>query len=135
MLRGMEILETKSHIDSWVEEAYREVDGQKWTHAKVTLSGSDGLSAGAVEFLMFYRPDGSTTYVSLMQLSGVLDGRSGSFVLQGQGTFDGTTARSSSAVVTGSGTGELTSIGGTAESVSTHADYPMMPLRLEYELA
>ena len=30
--------------------------------------------------------------------------------------------------------GELAGISGTAESVSTHADYPYMPLTLEYEL-
>jgi len=38
-------------------------------------------------------------------------------------------------VVTGSGTGGLVGISGTCVSVSTHADYPFMPLTLAYELA
>jgi hypothetical protein len=38
-------------------------------------------------------------------------------------------------VVSGSGTGQLSGISGTCESVSTHADYPFMPLSLTYELA
>jgi hypothetical protein len=70
-----------------------------------------------------------------MHVTGSLDGRSGSFVLQGDGTFDGTTARGRSNVVEGSGTGELSGLTGSAESRSTHADYPHMPLTLRYDLA
>jgi Protein of unknown function (DUF3224) len=129
-------IETKLKIESWDEKPYRELpDGSKFTRADVVLGGSaDGLASGQFEALMYYRPDGTTTYVTLMQLSGTLDGRSGSFVLQGEGTFDGTTARGESRVVAGSQTGDLTGLSGTAVSVSTHADYPNMPLTLEYEL-
>ena len=35
-------------------------------------------------------------------------------------------------IVAGSSTDELTGIQGTAQSVSTHDDYPNMPLTLEY---
>jgi hypothetical protein len=83
---------------------------------------------------MFYRADGTSSYVTLMHITATLGGRSGSFVLQGQGSFDGTTARGESTVVAGSGTGGLVGITGIAESVSTHADYPFMPLTLRYEL-
>jgi hypothetical protein len=37
-------------------------------------------------------------------------------------------------VVPGSGTGELAGISGTGTSVSTHDDYPFMPLTLRYEV-
>jgi hypothetical protein len=70
-----------------------------------------------------------------MRLTGILDGRAGSFVLRGGGAFDGTTASGRMTIVEGSGTGGLARISGTCESVSTHADYPFMPLTLAYELA
>jgi Protein of unknown function (DUF3224) len=131
----MKILETSLRIDTWNEEPYREVDGEKWARAEVTLDGTGGLSTGAFESLLYYRPDGTSTYVTLMRLDGVLDGRSGGFVLHGHGTYDGTTARVALTVVPGSGTAGLAGLSGTAESVSTHADYPQMPLTLRYDLA
>jgi hypothetical protein len=131
----MRTLETKLRIDSWNEEPYRtETDGRKWTRTEVSLSGTDEVS-GSFEALMYYRPDGTSTYVTLMHLTGTLDGKSGSVVLQGEGTYDGTTARVTSTVVPGSGTDGLAGITGSAESVSTHADYPHMPLVLRYDLA
>jgi hypothetical protein len=69
-----------------------------------------------------------------MHITGTLAGRAGSFVLQGDGTYDGKTARGQSRVVEGSGTGELAGLSGTAESVSTHDDYPFMPLTLKYDI-
>jgi len=126
--------ETKLKIDSWNEQSYRELgDGRKFTRAEVALSGiSDDLVSASFEALMYYRADGTSTYVTLMHIVGKLGGRSGSFVLQGRGTFDGQTARVESHVVPGSGTGELAGLTGTGESVSTHADYPFMPLTLTY---
>jgi hypothetical protein len=132
----MEILETRLHIDSWDEKPYREEpDGRKWTRAEVTLSGDEGLTEGSFEALMYYRPDGTSTYVTLMRLAGALGDRSGSLVLQGQGTYDGTTARVTATVVPGSGEEGLAGVTGEAESLSTHADYPYMPLTLRYDLA
>lgn len=130
----MEVLETKLHIGSWNEHPYREEpDGRKWTRAEVQLTGVDELTSGSFESLMFYRPDGTGTYVTLMTITGTLDGRSGSVVLQGNGTYDGTTARMSATVVPGSGTDGLAGVSGSAESVSTSADYPSVPLVLRYD--
>ncbi|GIF65527.1 hypothetical protein Ais01nite_35620 [Asanoa ishikariensis] len=131
------IVETKFEITSWDEKPYREFDdGRKFARAEVTLAGTgDGLTGGSFESLLYYRADGTSEYVSIMEITGTLDGRSGSFVLQGAGTYDGKAARVDVAVVPGSGTGELAGISGTAESVSTHADYPHMPLTIRYELA
>jgi hypothetical protein len=131
----MEILETRMHIDSWDEKPYREEpDGRKWTRAEVTLSSDEGLTNGSFEALMYYRPDGTSTYVTLMRLAGALGGRSGSVVLQGRGTYDGTTARVTATVVPGSGEDGLAGVTGEVESASTHADYPYMPLTLRYDL-
>lgn len=131
------IAEAKLKIESWDEKPYRELDdGSKFTRADVVLTGADdGLASATFESLMFYRADGTAGYVSLMHVTGTLDGRSGSFVLQGQGTYDGTAARGDLQVVEGSGTGELSGLRGTAQSVSTHDDYPFMPLTLRYDIA
>ena len=129
-------LETRLEIKSWDEKPYRELDdGRKFTKADVVLAGTgDGLEGGTFEAVLFYRADGTSTYVALMYLTGTLDGRSGSFVLQGDGTYDGKTAHSRFSVVEGSGSGELAGLRGTGESASTHDDYPYMPLTLKYEI-
>ena len=77
--------------------------------------------------------DGTSHYATVMRLSGTLDGRSGSFALVGQGDFDGTTSSTTAAVVPGSGTDGLAALTGRLESVSTHADYPYLPLTLTYD--
>lgn len=129
-------LDTKLEIRSWDEKPYRELpDGRRFTKAGVVLAGTgDELSSATFEATMYYRADGTSSYVTMMYVEGTLDGRSGSFVLQGSGTFDGTTARVESEVVPDSGTGELAGLRGTATSTSTHEDYPFMPLTLAYDV-
>lgn len=129
-------IEARLKIESWDEKPYRELaGGAKFITADVVLSGpDDGLTSATFEALMFSRADGTSSYVTLMHITGALDGRSGSFVLQGHGTYDGTTARGEYRVVEGSGTGELAGLSGIGESVSTHADYPFMPLTLKYDI-
>ena len=130
-------LTTRLRIAAWDEKPIAEfADGSKITRASVTLSEpADGLDSGSVESVMFYRPDGTSRYVNVMRLTGTLDGRSGSFVLSGDGDYDGTTASGTSAIVAGRATGDLAGISVTCTSTSTHADYPYMPLVLTYELA
>jgi uncharacterized protein DUF3224 len=122
-------------IKSWDEEPFRELpEGQKLAQARTTLAGSDVDLAGSMTTLLHYLADGTSTYVSLLSLEGRLGERTGSFVLQGSGTYDGTEAKVSFTVAPGSGTGELAGLQGVASSTSTHADYPFMPLTLDYLL-
>jgi len=131
----MTTIETKLQIKSWNEDPYREFDdGRKLTRAAVELGGNDGIDGVTFESLTYYRPDGTGSYVSLMQINATLDGRTGSFVLQGTGEYDGTTATSESSVIPGSGTGQLSGLSGTLTSVSTHDDYPNMPISLTYTI-
>lgn len=129
-------LNTKLHIDSWDEKPVHELDdGHKVTRAEVALTGTDdAVTEAGFDAVLYYRPDGTSSYVSLMRITATLQGRSGSFVLQGDGAFDGTTAIGDTTIVDGSGTGELAGISGAAHSASTHDDYPHMPLTLTYEL-
>ncbi|MGH3509254.1 MAG: DUF3224 domain-containing protein [Nocardioidaceae bacterium] len=129
-------LETKLRIDDWDESALEEFDdGRKITRAQVRLrEGADGIESGSASMLAYYRPDGTSDYVTLLHLSGRLDGHEGTFALHGEGGYDGTTASGRTTVIAGSGTGELAGISGSCVSESTHADYPFMPLTLTYQL-
>jgi hypothetical protein len=64
------------------------------------------LSAGTVT-------QGSAGYVAIDQVTGTLDGRAGSFVLQHSGTMNRGTPALSITVVADSGTGELVGLAGT----------------------
>lgn len=131
-------LQTKLEIKSWDENPFHELpDGQKVARATTTLVGSEpDLAAEAMmSSLLHYLPDGTSTFVGLLSIEGRLGDRAGSLVLWSTGTFDGTRARMELTVVPGSGTGELAGIRGGGVSVSSHSDYPFMPLTLDYELA
>ena len=127
---------TRLKITSWNEKGSEEHDdGSRTTRATVALAdGADGLTSGTFESVMYYRPDGTSAYVSVLRLAATLGGRSGSFVVTGDGGFDGTTASSIGQVVAGSGTDGLAGITGALSSASTHEDYPYMPLTLTYDL-
>jgi hypothetical protein len=128
-------IDLKLRIASWDEKTYRELpDGQKLARADVVLGGPGDELTGTFEGLLYYLPDGTSTYVTLTHLTGSLGGRVGSVALTGHGRFDGTAARGESRVVPGSGTGELSGITGTATSESTHEDYPFMPLTFSCQL-
>lgn len=128
-------VEVKLKIESWNEQPTSEfADGTKVSKAEVILIGEGDITAGRSQSLLFYRADGTSTFVVLMRVDATLDGRSGAFVLSGTGSYDGTTARQELAIVDGSGSEGLRSIGGSAISQSTHQDYPYMPLRLSYDL-
>jgi len=128
--------QTKLKIASWDERPYRELaDGSKLSRADVVLAdGADGITSGVSEALLYYRPDGTSSYVMLMSLTANLGGKAGTFVLRGEGSYDGTTARVALSVIEGSQTGDLAGLSGTIESVSTHADYPFMPLTVSYTI-
>jgi hypothetical protein len=125
----MTTVTTKLGIKSWDEKPYRELpDGRRLSRAEVVLAGDGELTGGAFESLLVYAADGTSTFVAVMQL----DTESGSLFLTGQGGFDGTTARLEADIV--DATGSLAGATGTVESVSTHQDYPNMPISLTYDL-
>jgi hypothetical protein len=134
----MTTYETRLDIKSWDENPYRELpDGTKFARAEVTLAadaaGADTvLTEGSFEALLYYKADGTSTYVTLMSLTGTVEGRSGRLVLAGDGGYDGKTARMRADVI--EATGDLAGLTGTVVSESTHEDYPHMPLTLTYEL-
>ncbi len=91
-------------VSSWKEDAYDEPEGPegggKLTRATVELAFSGAIDGvAAVEWLMAYRADGTAHFVGLARLSGSVDGRMGTFVLENTGEFDGMVARGAWSVV------------------------------------
>ena len=121
-------------IKSWEENAYSEEPGQpKLTRASVTkaLTG-DIEGVGHVEYLMMYRSDGTASFVGLELVTAKVGGRSGTFVLQRTGVFEGGQAKESYSVVPGSATGDLLGLtGGGSTSVGHGMEHPF---ELAYEL-
>ena len=81
-------------VTSWNEEPYVNVDDdRKLTRASVTQQFTGDIEGeGSVEWLMCYRSDATADWVGMQRVVGRIGDRSGSFVLQNVGTFDGSAA-------------------------------------------
>src|SRR5437870_2535055 len=124
----------KFEVASWNEETYRELGAEgKLTRASVTQTFSgDIVGEGAVEWLMCYLPDGSARFVGLQHVSGSLGDKTGSFVFESIGDFDGKEARGVWTVVAGSGTGEFEKLRGEGRFVAPHG--PNASYEFSYDL-
>jgi hypothetical protein len=89
---------------------------------------------GNVEWLMGYGDDGTAAFVGLERVVGKVGDRSGSFVLQHTGTFDGAMARAKLTVVPGSGTGELEGLEGEGTLEAGLGSDGVRNLELDYSL-
>ena len=81
-------------VTSWDDNPAQDLEGI----VKVTTAGSPRFTGGieaktVAVMVMTYRPDGTAEYVGHHRVLRRLRGRSGSFVLRANGTFDGTEAR------------------------------------------
>jgi len=98
---------------TWDGKPARDVKGAKLTHAVISNAyhgDIDGTSASHI--LMVYDAKENAVYNGLEQITGKLGGKSGSFVLQMVGKFDGGVASGDFTVVPGSGTGDLKGLSG-----------------------
>jgi hypothetical protein len=118
-------------ITDWDETPYSENDdGSKQSHAKIAQNyNGDIKGASELQYLMSYQPDGSAVFVGFETVSGSINGKSGSFVIQHTGTFESGVASSSFSIVPKSGRGELAGISGTGSFKSGEngqADYEVI---------
>ena len=122
-------------IKKWDEKPYDQSEGlPKLTRASVTQVFSGDIEGqGAVEYLMMYRSDSSASFVGLMRVVGRSGGRSGSFVFQCIGTFEGGTAMCSCSVVPGSGSGELRALRGEGAFNAGHGGQASYTFDFEFE--
>jgi hypothetical protein len=103
-------------IKAWDEKPWSEGQGEpKLTRASVTKSYTGDIDGEAlVEYVMMYRADGSATFVGLERVVGRIGDRTGTFVLQRTGVFEGGQARESYVVISDSATGGLQGLQGEA---------------------
>ena len=121
-------------IKTWDEKPYGEGPGlPRLVRASVTKTFTGDLEGeGQVEYLMMYRSDGSATFVGLERVVGRIGGKTGSFVLQRTGVFEGGQAKESYSILPGSATGELHGLRGDGRSAVGHG--LEHPFTLSYEL-
>jgi hypothetical protein len=99
-------------IKAWKDAPSGDLGGEtKLTLTRATQSYEGAIvGEGVVEYLMCAGADG-THFAGFERITGTLDGKQGSFIIEHVGTFAGE-PRSAWTVVAGSGTGELESIAG-----------------------
>ena len=119
-------------VTNWDEKPYDEVDGgPKLSRATVTKTFHGDIEGSArVEYLMVHGTDGTASFVGIERISGKLGAKSGSFVLEHLGSFEGGIAKATCRIIGGSGTGELTGLQGEG---SFEAEGMKAPFALDYE--
>ena len=93
-------------------------------HVEEEFSG-DIEGSGVAEFLQTARSESEASFVGVERVTGAIAGRSGTFVLQDQGTLKGSIVSGDWFVVPGSGTGELQGLrgeGGFTAALGQSAD-------------
>jgi Protein of unknown function (DUF3224) len=120
-------------VESWDEDGYAETgEGGKLTRASVKQRFTGDIQGeGAVEYLMAYRENETAHFVGLQHVAGRLGDRSGEFVLETAGTFDGQVAEGDWKVVPGSGTGDLRGLRGEGGFSAPHG--PDATVTLDYD--
>jgi uncharacterized protein DUF3224 len=121
-------------IVNWDEKTYAGGDGSaKLTQASVAQRfAGDIQGEGSVEWLMCYREDGTADWLGLQRIAGTLQGRSGSFVVQTVGSFDGGAARGTWNIVNGSGSGGLVGLTGAGRMDAPTGATPTYELDFEF---
>jgi hypothetical protein len=121
-------------VDSWDERPYDEIDeAPRLTRVSVTKTFRGEIEGKAtLEYLMMHREDGSASFIGLERVVGRIADRSGTFVLQHSGTFEGGMAKATWFVVPGSGTGDLRGLRGEGGFASAHAEE--YPITFDYDI-
>lgn len=113
-------LEGTLQITGWDESPYSESsDSTKLSHAKITQTYTGAIEGSSeLQYLMSYQSAQSAVFVGHEMVTGTLEGKSGCFILQHNGTFESGVAKSTFKVVRGSGTDELKNIEGAGQFTS-----------------
>ncbi len=118
--------------DRYDEEAYAEADGVELSRVHISRTFTGDLDGESTAELMIAKCDGGGGYVGHDRISGVLDGKGGSFVFQHTGLMGPDGVTNTGTIVPGTGSGELEGITGDgtmlADEDGNHS------LTLEYEL-
>ncbi|NOX75029.1 MAG: DUF3224 domain-containing protein [Gammaproteobacteria bacterium] len=92
-------------ITNWDESPYHEGDdGSKLSHAKIKQSYSGEIEGTSeTQYLMSYQSPTSAVFVGHETVTGKTASKSGSFVIQHNGTFENGVAKSTFQIILGSG--------------------------------
>ena len=122
-------------IADWDEKTVIEFGpGAKLSAAKVRQKFSGDVAGdGSVTWLMCYVNEKSARFVGMQHVVGKLGDRTGGFVMETIGDFDGTIASGRWSIVPGSGTGALSGIEGEGRFEAPHG--PKATYTLEYAFA
>lgn len=107
-------------VKSWDEKPYSEIEGQpKLMRADVVYAYHGDLEGeGTIAYLMCYSKNNIAYFIGYEQVTGRLGDRSGNFVLQHNGTYEGETAKDTLTIVPGSATGDLSGLQGSGSSMA-----------------
>ncbi len=126
-------------ISKWDEQTWdgqpaQGVEGSKLTRAEIAYRYTGDIEGESeLQYLMTYNEGSPTIFIGLERITGTLHGKSGSFVLQHQGTDADGGVVATYDVVPGSGTDELTGLRGEGRmEIAGHAE--SYSLVLDYEL-
>lgn len=106
----------------WNEEPYSEIEGgAKLSRAHVTNTLEGGIvGTSELEYLLMYVSEEFGTSVGYDRIEGTIDGRTGSFCVREDGTFDDTTISAELTIVKGTGIGDLAGITGRGSYKTIH---------------
>ncbi|GAB3551917.1 DUF3224 domain-containing protein [Spirosoma fluminis] len=119
--------------ESWQEVPYDELSGAPTLVRASVRSRLEGNLDGEswAEYLITYRSDGSGSFVSTERVIGQIGDRSGSFVVQGVGTYEQGTATGQLTIVPGSGTRDFTNLRGQGRVLAATSRYSTIMLTCE----
>ena len=122
-------------VSSMEEDTYKALaGGGKLTRARGGQQFSGDIQGeGHVEWLMCYRADGSARFVGHQLMNCSIGDRSGTFVIEADGEFSGTTSKGDWRVVRGTGTGGMAGIQGDGGFVAEHGPDASYHLNLTFE--
>lgn len=102
-------------ILDWNEESYDEPEtGPKLTRVTITKRYHGAIDGHGVAHVLTAQGEAGAGYVASERITGTLDGREGTFVIQHDGLSEGSDQATFGTVIAGSGTGKLAGLRGHA---------------------
>jgi hypothetical protein len=122
-------------VKTYEAQPYDEVaDGPNLVEIHVTETFSGDIEGeGSVRFLQAIRDDGSASFVGIERVSGSIQGRQGTFLLQDAGTLEGNLVKGDWFVIPGSGTGELSGLRGEGSFEAELGQHASITLDYSFE--
>jgi hypothetical protein len=113
-------------VTSYEQHVYEDVkDGPNLVELRITETFTGDIQGeGVVRFIQALRKDGGASFCGTERVKGSIGGRTGTFLLQDEGTLEGKDVKGKWFVVPGSGTGELVGLrgeGGFEAELGQHA--------------